>query len=170
MGRSNSGDDYEGSLEGGGSRVASQNEPVEELLLSRYVATRLRYTETYTHLRLGQPKGYTLANPAPDNIRQLMLSTLPEADLVVRTPAGVTIYEFGIWRPQAKLGQLLVYAELLRATPGFMNVKQEDIHLTLVQPQEDPEIERIAATYQVSYDVYPDPEVLQKIADRRGGR
>jgi len=150
--------------------VAAQSEPVEELLLSKYIAARLRYTDTYTHLRLGQPRGYTLEKPAPDDIRQLMLSTLPEADLVVRTPGGVTIYEFGIWRPQAKLGQLLVYAELLRATPGFMNVKDTDIHLVLVQPQEDPEIERIAAKYEVGYDVFPDPEVLQKIADRRGGR
>jgi hypothetical protein len=149
--------------------VAAQNEPVEELLLSHYVAARLQYTDTYTHLRLGQPKGYTLENPAPRDVRQLMLSTLPEADLVVRAPSGATIFEFAIWRPQAKLGQLLIYAELLRATPDFMDLKEEDIHLVLVQPQEDSQIEKIAAKYEVAYDVFPDPEVLQKIADRRGG-
>ena len=149
--------------------MAAQNEPVEELLLSHYIAAKLQYTDTYTHLRLGQPKGYTKENPAPRDVRQLMLSTLPEADLVVRTSTGVTIYEFGIWRPQTKLGQLLVYQELLTMTPEFFDVDANTIQLVLVQPLEDPQIEKIAQRFGVSYQVFPDPEVLQKIADRRGG-
>ena len=149
--------------------MAAQNEPVEELLLSRYVASRLQHTDTYTHLRLGQPKGYTLENPAPRDVRQLLLSTLPEADLVVRGSGGAEIFEFAIWRPQAKLGQLLIYAELLRATPEFTDLKEENIHLRLVQPLEDHQIARIAAKYQVNYETFPDPEVLEKIAARRGG-
>jgi len=142
---------------------------VEELLLSKYVMANLQNRESYAHLRVGQPKGFTYEQPAPQNVRQLYLSTLPEADLVVRDPSSATIYEFGIWRPQTKLGQLLVYKELLRLTPGFRDLKEESIRMVLVQPQEDPVIEAIAKKYQVGYEVFPDPDVLYKIAARRGG-
>jgi hypothetical protein len=149
--------------------VATQNEPVEELLLSRYIAANLEGLDTYVHLRLGQPRGYTLEKPAPPAVRQLFLSTLPEADLVVKGPTSARIYEFGIWRPQAKLGQLLVYGELLRSTPGFESLQDTDISLYLVQPQEDPQIEEIAHRFDVGYITFPDEDVLQKIAERRGG-
>jgi len=149
--------------------VATQNEPVEELLLSRYIALNLAGAETYVHLRVGQPKGYTKEKPAPPDVRQLYLSTLPEADLVVRGPTSADVYEFGIWRPQAKLGQLLVYGELLQSTPGFEALRDTEIALYLVQPQEDPQLEEIAQRFDVGYIVFPDPDVLAKIAERRGG-
>jgi len=149
--------------------VATQNEQVEELLLSRYVAANLQGMDTFVHLRVGQPRGYTLESPAPPDVRQLYLSTLPEADLVVRGPTSAQIYEFGIWRPQAKLGQLLVYGELLLSTPGFEHLSDVDVTLYLVQPQADPQLDEIANRFNVGYIVFPDPEVLQKIAERRGG-
>lgn len=144
-------------------------EPVEEELLSMFLAAHPELPNPVTHLRLGQPRGYSGANRAPDDLRRLFLSTLPEADLVTLDTTGATIYEFAIWRPQNKLGQLLIYGKLLPETPGYFGLSEDQVRLVLVNAQADPRIKEIAAEMLVDYELFQPPEILAKVALRRGG-
>ena len=137
--------------------------------MSNYISRRLPPQATFVHLRLGQPAGFTAAFPAPREVRQLKMSTLPEADLVTRTLDSAMIYEFGIWYPNKKLSQLLTYRELLPATPGFEDVLPDKIKLRLVTAQDQAGVGLSASKLGIEYELYPDPQVLEKIAARRGG-
>ncbi len=144
-------------------------EPVEELLMSRYIVGRLPAQHTFVHLRLGQPSGYSRQNMAPRATRQLYLSTLPEADLVTRTLDSAKIYEFGIWYPNKKISQLLTYRELLPDTPGFEDLEDTQIQLRLVTAQDQQGVGAAANKMGIEYEIYPEPQVLSKLAERRGG-
>ena len=142
---------------------------IEEEMLATYVMQRFPGRVVNPHLRLGQPQGYTRERPAPDETRRLFMSTLPEADLVVRDSNHAFIYEFAIWKPSMKLGQLLIYKTLLPSTPSFYDIDPTNISLVLVNGQNDNQIREAAAAYNVAYEVFLPQNVARKVAERRGG-
>ncbi len=138
--------------------------------MSRYIHDRgIDQLDHVVHLRVGQPRGYSRLNPAPEETRRFFLSELKEADLVVRNKTAAAIYEFTVHRPQNKLSQLLLYHQLLPDTPGYMDLDYTNIYLKLVSALEDSDIRKLAQGMSIDYVVFPDPEVLRKIAVRRGG-
>jgi len=144
------------------------NDQIEEGMLARYVGDRLKGIHTFVHLRLGQPRGFSRDNPATRETRALYLSTLPEADLVTRTLDTATIYEFTIWKPSAKLGQLQLYRDLLPETPGFEDIDAAAVKMVLVTGQNDGNITRSANTLGITVEYYLPPDIAAKVAARRG--
>jgi hypothetical protein len=148
--------------------MSKQYEPAEELMMSQFIAQELSNFKTHVHLRLGQPKGFSRSVPAPEETRQLHLSTLPEADLVVRTEKTAAIYEFAVWKPATKLGQLLFYQSLLPSTPGFTDIPQDKIDLYLVTGEMDPQLASTADVYKVRVVKFTTPELEATLRDRHG--
>src|SRR5712692_5648960 len=142
---------------------------IEEEMLATYVMERFKGRIVSPHLRLGQPRGFTRERPAPEELRRLHMSELPEADLVYRDGNHAFIYEFAIWKPSMKLGQLLIYKTLLPSTPSFYDIDPTNISLVLVNGQNDNQIREAAAAYNVAYEVFLPPNVAAKVAARRGG-
>lgn len=145
-------------------------EPIEERMMSDYVATRLAGERTVVHLRLGVPRGLDPRSTDYDRLRRLYMVTLLEADLVTRTAGAATIYEFSVWRPQAKLSQLAVYREELPKTPGYEDLTPAEIRLVLVVAEPSGLTAQLAARFDVQLEVYGPPWLLEKLASRRGGR
>jgi hypothetical protein len=148
--------------------LTKEYEPAEELMMSQFIAQELTNFKTYTHLRLGQPQGFSRSVPAPEATRQLHLSTLPEADLVVRTEKTAAIYEFTVWKPATKLGQLLFYKSLLPSTPGFGDIEEKNIDLYLVTGEPDANLQKMAEGYNVRIVRFTTPELEQTLRDRHG--
>lgn len=147
-----------------------ENDQVEERLMAHYIAARgISRLDHVTHLRVGQPRGFSRLNPAPEKERNFLLSELKEADLVVRTKTSATIYEFAVWHPLNKISQLEGYRLLLTETPNYMDLEPTDIRLQLVTALDDNVAGKVAIGKGIAYEVFQDPETLQKIADRRGG-
>ncbi len=138
--------------------------------MSQYIDRRLPRIHSWVHLRLGQPTGFSKENPAPREERQLKLSTLKEADLVTRTTDQAMILEFSVFDPLKKLSQLLGYRDLLPSTPGFEDIGEPAIRLTLVTPHPNGSTIQTAAKYGITVESFTTPEIDQKIAARRGGR
>jgi hypothetical protein len=149
--------------------VSRSYEPIEELMMSLYINQFLSQIRHVVHLRLGQPKGYDKKNPAPPEVRNLLLSTLPEADLVVKTESQAYIYEFTVWRPHTKLGQLRYYRSLLPATPGYTDLTEADVNMIIVTAQKDDTVESFAKSQGVEVVYFTTPELDQKLSLRRGG-
>ncbi len=148
--------------------MTKEYEPAEELMMSQFIAENLSNFKTFAHLRLGQPAGYSRSVPAPEDVRNLHLPTLPEADLVVRTQTTAAIYEFTVWKPSTKLGQLLFYKSLLPATPGFTDILEGNIQLYLVTGEIDPQLRMTATAYQVRVVHYTTPELEKTLEERHG--
>ena len=145
------------------------NDQIEEAMLARFIAERLKGVATFVHLRLGQPANYNRENPAPRAVRSLYLSTLAEADLVTHTLDAATIYEFTIWKPTAKLGQLLHYRQLLPATPGFEDVSEDRVKMVLVSGQYVADVAQTARIQGIEFITYLPADIAVKVAERRGG-
>ena len=142
---------------------------IEEEMLATYVMERFKGRIVSPHLRLGQPRGFTRERPAPEELRRLHMSELPEADLVYRDGDKAAIYEFAIWKPSMKLGQLLIYKTLLPSTPGFYDVDPTNVSLVLVNGQRDDQVANAAISYGVGYEIFLPANVARKVAERRGG-
>jgi len=97
------------------------------------------------------------------------MATLPEADLVYRDNGLVWILEFAVWRPQVKMGQLLVYKQLLPKTPGYWNTPEDRIRLKLVLGRREPVVENVAKAAGIEIEIYQ-PEWLKKEIARRTGK
>lgn len=139
-------------------------------MLSEYIAENLADVETVTHLRVGAPPGLTPGAPGYEEERRFFIAALPEADLVYRRGKAVFILEFGIWRPQTKLGQLQLYSQLLNETPGYLDVALEDIQLRIVTGREEPMVERMAAIQGIEVEVFPRPWLEDLLASKTGSQ
>ena len=148
-----------------------ENQQVEEKLMAHYIQDRgISRLDHVTHLRVGQHPGYSKSNPEPLDQRNQRLVSLDEADLVVRNKTSATIYEFAVWRPTTKISQIEGYRLQLVETPGYMHLKLEDVDLQIVSALEDNVIKRLAEQKGIRFEVFPDPEVLEILASRRGAR
>lgn len=150
--------------------IRKRNRQVEERMLSEYIQERLQNVETVTHLRVGAPPGLTPGSPGYEEERRFFMAALPEADLVYRDGPVTWILEFGVWRPQAKVGQLQLYAQLLNETPGFLDVNQEDIRLRIVVGREEPMVERTAALQGIEVEVFTRPWLEDILAKKTGSQ
>lgn len=122
--------------------------------MSEYVSMHLSEVETVTHLRVGAPPGMTPGAPGYEAERRFFMAALPEADLVYREGPITWILEFGVWRPQTKLGQLQLYGVLLNETPGFLDIDPELIKLKIVVGREEPMVDRMAAIQGIETEVF----------------
>ena len=137
-------------------------------MLSEYVAEELPGTPTDVHLRLGMPTQLKGRPPGWELERPYYLMTLQEADLVYRVGDVVHLCEFGVWRPQTKLGQLLVYRTLLPDTPGYLDTPLEAIRPRLVVGRHEPAVTAVADATGVDVEVWRRPRLDQVIAQRTG--
>ncbi len=119
-------------------------EHIEERMLGEYAARFLAFKKYAVHVRLGWPKGVDRTAPDAGLTRRYLLSTLPEADLVARDAGRATIYEFTIWRPQAKISQLQLYRKLLPDTPGYEDLDVVHVDMRLVTGQGLEELTSVA--------------------------
>jgi len=138
-------------------------------MMSEYIAEHLADKEVAVHLRLGMPVGVSVMQPNWEWRRRLFMATLPEADLVYRDNGLVWILEFAVWRPQVKMGQLLVYKQLLPKTPGYWNTPEDRIRLKLVLGRREPVVENVAKAAGIEIEIYQ-PEWLKKEIARRTGK
>lgn len=143
---------------------------IEEALLADYVATKVRGKPYDTHLRLGWPPDVDRASPDALRQRNYRLPALPAADLVVREDGGARIYEFSIWRPITKVGQLLGYRILLPETPGYADLRVDAVMMRIVVGVDDYFGTRVAKYYGVELEEYLPPEIAAMITARRGRR
>ncbi len=143
-------------------------EMVEERMMAEWAAANLPPGSYTTHLRLGQPAGTPPGQMATEEERALKKMTLPEADLVERMGPRVTIYEFAVWRPQAKLGQLLFYSTQLPLTPGYEDVDPEEIRLRIVTAVVEPRFREMAGAIGLEVILYRPPWLEGILASRRG--
>jgi hypothetical protein len=141
---------------------------IEERMLSEYVADELPGTPTDVHLRLGLPTHLQGRPPGWELERPYYLMTLQEADLVYREGDVVHLCEFAVWRPQTKLGQLLVYRILLPDTPGYLDTPLENIAPRIVVGRDEPTVKAVAQAVDVDVEVWRRPWLDQAIADRTG--
>jgi hypothetical protein len=137
--------------------------------MSLYRDQFLSQVSTVVHLRLGQPSGYSKEQLAPSDVRNLYLSTLPEADLVTRTDSQAWIYEFTVWRPHIKLGQIRYYRTLLPMTPGYTDLEESAVTLVIVTAQQDPRFDAMAKRDGIEVVYFTTPELETVLATRRGG-
>ena len=145
-------------------------EPLEERMMSEFVAERFPGQTTWVHLRVGWPNSVDPQQPGALEERQLKLSTLPEADLVVRNESSAAIYEFKIRREQEALGKLLLYRELLLQTPGYEDLTEDDIVLVIVTGREDPRVTAMAAKLGIQEIPYKKDWLTKALAERTGAR
>ena len=139
-------------------------------MLSEYVAMRLRGIPCDVHLRLGMPTHLKNRPPGWEHERPFYLTTLQEADLVYRVGDVVHLCEFGVWRPQTKLGQLLVYWTLLPDTPGYLDTPMAMIRPRLVVGRDEPAVEAVADATGITVEVWKRPWLDDVIAERTGRR
>jgi len=143
--------------------------PLEERLMSEYIDDHLRAARAETHVRLGWPKTIVARDAAAVKARSYLVAALLEADLVVRVGARVRIYEFTVWRPTAKVAQLLRYRLELPGTPGYEDVTPADVDLVLVTGLDDPGIRTFAESFGIRVEVYTPAWLERELAKRRGG-
>ncbi|TSA39924.1 hypothetical protein D4R30_00360 [archaeon] len=141
---------------------------IEERMLSEYVTEELAGLPTNVHLRLGLPTQLKGRPPGWELERPYYLMTLQEADLVYRRDDVVHLCEFAVWRPQTKLGQLLVYRILLPDTPGYLDTPMENIVPRIVVGREEPAVRAVAQASGVDVEVWRRPWLDRVIADRTG--
>lgn len=139
-------------------------------MLSEYCTEKLAGIPHDTHLRLGLPRGITRSEPGWEHKRRFYMSTLPEADLVYRLEGTTWILEFGVWRPQTKIGQLLTYKVLLPDTPGYLDTPPEEIRLKIVVGRMENMVKVIATQVGVDVEVFERPWLTEALASRSGGR
>ena len=138
--------------------------------MSEYIEEKLANVETVTHLRVGAPPGLTPGEPGYEEARRFFMAALPEADLVYRDGELVHVLEFGIWRPQTKLGQLQLYGQLLNETPGYLDVAPEDIRLRIIVGREEPMVSRMAPIQGIEVEVFIRPWLEEILASKTGSR
>jgi hypothetical protein len=121
-----------------------------------------------THVRLGQPRSTPPGELATAEERAVKLMTLPEADAVVRVGDVVTVIEFIIWRPQETIGQLVYYMMQLTSTPGYLDVKPENVHGKVVTGLEDQRVREFALALGLEFEVYRPAWLVAALSARRG--
>ncbi len=88
---------------------------------------------------------------------------------MTRTLDRARVYEFTIWKPSAKIGQLLLYKGLIPATPGFEDLTPDRVDLTLVSGQNSLDVLQFATRSGIQFEFYLPSVVAAKVAERRGG-
>jgi len=145
-------------------------EPIEERMMAEW-ASRLKPGTWAVHVRLGRVQAGGLDRELTAQELALLRITLPEADLVRRLDDGtVEIVEFIVWRPQETLGQLLYYGGLLPGTPGYEDVRPEDVRLRIVTGLEDATFRAFAESMEIPFEIYRPAWLEEALARRRGGR
>ncbi len=142
---------------------------LEERMLGEYVSRFLGGKKVATHVRLGWPRGVDRTAPDAYVMRQMFLSTLVEADLVVRQDPGAVVYEFTVYRPQNKIAQLQLYRKLLPDTPGYEDLTIDRVGMKLVTGLPLESLESIATDAGIAIETYAPAWLLAKVAERRGG-
>ena len=139
-------------------------------MLSEYVQAHLKGIPHDVHLRLGIPSHLEARPPGWELERRMFLSTLQEADLVYQEDGLTWILEFGVWRPQTKVGQLLVYRTLIQDTPGYLDVDDDDVRLKIVVGRQERAVEQVAAATGILVEVFERPWLTRILTSRAGGK
>ena len=137
--------------------------------MAEWAAAKLTPGTYSFHVRLGQPRGTPPGTFASAEERALLISTLPEADLVRRVDGGAEIVEFIVWRPQETIGQILYYRPLLPLTPGYEDLIVEQVALRIVTGLGDPRVADFARGLGMAVEVFRPAWLEQALARRRGG-
>lgn len=136
--------------------------------MSEYIADNLQGKTVETHVRLGLPEALKSRPPGWEKMRPFYVSTLLEADLIYQEDGEVWILEFGVWRPQTKLGQLQVYKTLLADTPGYLDTPPEKIRLKIVVGRDEATVRQVAEALNVDVEVYQPDWLRQALISRMG--
>jgi hypothetical protein len=145
------------------------NQAIEERMMSEYIGRFLRGANTQIHVRLGMPPGIKIGDPDWQYKRQLMMPMLLEADLLYFQGPVLWILEFKVRRFQEAIGKLLQYKLLIPETPGYQNVKPDNIKLKIVFGRPDPIAANLAKTLGIETEQYEPDWLKQMIAARSGG-
>ncbi len=143
-------------------------EQIEERMRAEYLATFHPRDPYETNVHLGWPP--EVDRNAPDALKKRAeyMVALLKADAVVRIPGGAIVYEFAVWRPQAKVGQLLVYWQLLPQTPGYEDLDYSEIHPVIVIGVDDPHARELAKRVGIEVKEYRPPWLEAALTARRG--
>lgn len=139
-------------------------------MMSEYIADNLQGIRVDVHVRLGLPQALRSRPPGWEKMRPFYVSTLLEADLIYREGEDVWILEFGVWRPQMKLGQLQVYKTLLADTPGYLDTPQERIKLKIVVGRQEEAVAHVAEALDVEVEVYQPDWLREALIERMGAQ
>lgn len=139
-------------------------------MMSDYIAENLQGIRVDVHVRLGLPEALRSRPPGWEQMRPFYVSTLLEADLIYREGPDVWILEFGVWRPQMKLGQLQVYKTLLADTPGYLDTPDERIKLKIVVGRQEATFRQVAEALGVAVEVYQPDWLRQALIERMGAQ
>jgi hypothetical protein len=144
-------------------------EPIEERMMAEYLSSRdWGGARVATHVRLGWPIGVDRSSADATFQRNLRLVTLKAADAIVARADQATIFEFAVWRPQAKLSQLMTYRRLLPETPGYEGVDPAKIRAVLVVGVSDRDVAIGARDMGVELEEYRPAWLEAALAKRRG--
>ena len=108
---------------------------------------------------------------SPEASQRLLSRTGLYVDAAVIFPAEILLIEAKVEMESQALGQLLIYKDILRRTPGYSNWREEQVRLRLVTPNRKAEIEKAAARYGIEVDHFNPPWLigyLLRLKRRRG--
>jgi hypothetical protein len=142
---------------------------IEERMMSEYIAKYLRSRRTYTHVRLGMPKGLKIGDPNWEYERRIKMPTLLEADLIVRMDDLLVVIEFKVRRFQEAIGKLLQYAILVPETPEFQDWPASKISLRIVFGRPESRAEDLARRLGIEVEQFEPPWLQEMIAAKSGG-
>src|SRR5437879_808695 len=138
-------------------------------MLAEWVRLNLTTADYRVHPRISGPnwiRDYgALDNPGA----RALVSTWPEADLIVRWPGRVEVVEFIVHRPQETVGQMLYYLFLLPGSVGYEDVLPDEVSGRIVSGLEAPHFREFVAFLGLAFELYQPPWLLEAIAKRRGG-
>ena len=136
--------------------------------MAEYLDQHYRKARVTTHVRLGWPPNVKGRDAAAVRERSFLVAVLLEADAIVRVGDRVRILEFTVWRPTAKVAQLLRYKMELPGTPGYEDVDVDHVDLVLITGLEDPGVRTFAEPYGIQVDVFSPRWLMEALAKRRG--
>jgi hypothetical protein len=124
-------------------KEGEKNQPWETRLIAEYVHTQYAPWEKWFNPRLG---------PIPDNLREevgdkkassLYRAYMPYPDAIVATSEALVIIEGKIRASVEAVGQLILYAQLVRETDAFLRFAHLPVRKEIVTPWPNPTLERL---------------------------
>ena len=86
-------------------------------------------------------------------------------DALVQKGEGVILIEAKVEMESQALGQLLIYKELIKDTPGYAGLIDQNIELRMVSPIAKPWIDKVLIQYGVVIDHWAPEWIIEYLAE-----
>lgn len=135
--------------------------------MSEYVAMQFPNSPVTFNLRLFTPKSVAISGLSKEASNRLLSRAGLYVDALIQHGGGVILIEAKVEMESQALGQLLIYKELIKETPGYVYLTDEAITLRLVSPIKKPWIDDVLAKYDIEVDHWAPKWIIDYLAELR---